>query len=669
MSVSWQIPRNCLGWILLAQLALIGPHIERLPWWVLFAYGSCALWRVMVFQGRWSFPPRSAKLVFSLLCFYGIWRNFGTMIGLEPTVALLLSGFCLKLLELANKRDVYVIIYLGFFVALTEFLFFQDFFIVVYILFTLLLLITSLVALHQHGYDRLTLISMKKSAVILLQAMPVMLVLFLVFPRFDPLWKVPLPSHQSTTGINDTLSPGDISNLSQSGELAFRVVFEDIVPSRQQMYWRGLVMSEFDGRSWSQGGWAKSFMTQQQTDQLLKLQQQPLRYSVIQEATYQPWLFSLALVYSNDPSIKIASDYRLVRNEDIYARIKYDVMSTADAAFGVEMDDRSRRMETRLPTQGNPEARAFAQSLYAQSIDQNDFIDRVLGHFSEQQYYYTLKPPLLGEHSIDEFLFTSRRGFCSHYASSFVFLMRAAGIPSRVVVGYQGGEINPLTGTVLVHQFDAHSWAEVWLAGEGWRRVDPTAAVAPSRIEFGLETAMLAEGSFLSDAPLSPMRYRNVQWLNKLRLQLDAFNFYWSSWVLQYKDEQQSRVLQSLLGKVTPWRLAAFMLSIGGGLLLIVAYSLLRGRSKPKLAAEVKAYFRLCKRLEKAGYQRLEHEGPIDFARRIAEQQPPWKQPLLAATRAFVSLSYESLSAAKQQDLLGELRREVSLLSVQLKRK
>jgi hypothetical protein len=294
---------------------------------------------------------------------------------------------------------------------------------------------------------------------------------------------------------------------------------------------------------------------------------------------------------------------------------------------------------------------------------------RTIRHFTEDKYYYTLKPPLLGEHSVDEFLFASKRGFCSHYASSFVFLMRSVGIPARVVVGYQGGEINPITGTVLVHQFDAHSWAEVWLAGGGWRRVDPTAAVAPNRIEFGLETAMLAEGSFLSDAPLSPMRYRNVQWLNKLRLQVDAFNFYWSSWVLQYKDERQSKVLQSLLGEVTPWRLAAFMLSVGGGLLLIVAFSLLRGRIKPALAAEVKAYFRLCKRLEKAGYHRLTHEGPIDFARRVAEQHPPWKQPLLAATRAFVSLSYEPLSSTQQQLLLGQLRREVALLSAQLRKK
>ncbi len=663
MSISWQIPRNCLAWILVSQLVLIIPHAERLPWWVLGAYVLCSLWRIMVYQGRWSFPPKSVKVLLSLLCFIGIYRSYGTMIGLEPTVALLFSGFCLKLLEVVNKRDVYVIIFLAYFVALTQFLFSQDFAVTVLIFATLLLITTALVALHQHSYDRLNIVSMRKAALIFIQAIPLMLVLFIVFPRFEPLWKVPLPSHQAKTGITDSISPGDISNLSQSGDLAFRAVFEGEVPARDKLYWRGIVMSDFDGRAWTQGELKKDFMSEQQTDAVLMQLQNPVRYSVIQEASYQPWLFTLALAYTADKNILEVTDYRLVYNDDIHTRIKYDVVSDQTAMIQPELDRRTRTFETQLPNNSNPQSLLFAKSLYAQSSGDKDYINRILRKFRQEEYIYTLKPPLLGQHSVDEFLFSTRRGFCSHYASSFVVLMRAAGIPARVVAGYQGGEINPITGTVLVHQFDAHGWAEVWLEGEGWVRVDPTAAVAPERIEFGLERAMQEEGSFLSDAPLSPLRYRNLAWLNKIRLQLDAFSYYWSDWVLQYKGEKQSRALQKILGEVSPWRVALFVVGIGAMVLLFVAVDLLKGRSRPRPAKEVRIYLRLCKRLERAGYQRLQDEGPIEFAQRVADSEPVWKAHLLAATRAFVTLSYEPLPAEQRKAVMKQLRSEALRLS------
>ena len=669
MSVFWQIPRNCLGWILIAQLALIVPHVQRLPWWVLVAYAICALWRIMVFQGRWSFPPKIIKVVLSLLCFLGIWRAYGTLVGLEPTVALLFSGFCLKLLEIEKKRDVYVVIFLGFFVALTEFLFSQEFLVTAYMLLTILLLCTALVALHQHSYDRLNLVSIKKSGLIIAQAIPLMLVLFLVFPRFDPLWKVPLPSHQARVGVSDTLSPGDISNLTKSSELAFRVLFEGDVPSRKDMYWRGLVLSDFDGRRWQQGISSKYLMRDMQLREIESFQENPFIYSVILEPTYQRWLFSLALAYPGDNDIEIASDYRLISKENVYSRIKYDVTSTPNGMRRLNISDLTLRAETQLPNVGDPKSRAFAEQLFAKSNGRIDFINRVLNTFTQEEYFYTLNPPLLGENSIDDFLFASRKGFCSHYASSFVFLMRAVGIPARVVVGYQGGEINPITGTVLVHQFDAHSWAEVWIQGEGWLRVDPTAAVAPSRIEQGLQQALEQEGSFLEESPLSPMRYRDVQWVNKIRLQFDAFNYYWNSWVLQYQDERQTSLLNTLLGGATPWRIAMFMLSVGGVLLLLVAYSLLQGRSKRRSTDEVKSYLRMCKRLEKAGFKRHMNEGAIDFAKRIAEQQPPWRNHLLAATRTFVTLSYEPLPKDQYRSTVKKLRKEIMQVTLQLRLK
>ena len=274
---------------------------------------------------------------------------------------------------------------------------------------------------------------------------------------------------------------------------------------------------------------------------------------------------------------------------------------------------------------------------------------------------------MLGEDTIDDFLFDTRRGFCSHYASTFVFLMRAAGIPARVIAGYQGGEINPISDTVLVHQFDAHGWAEVWLEGDGWVRFDPTAAVAPDRIEYGLENAMAEEGSFLADTPLSPLRYRNIAWLNSVRLQMDAFGYYWSSWVLQYKGERQLQVLQNLLGEVTPWRVAALLMTVSSVVLLIVFGHLIKGRGEPKAAVYVKWYLRLCRQLEVAGYVRHASEGPIDFARRVDRANPQWKKTLLSATRSFVRLSYEQVSQREQSLLVKELRRDVLSMMYQLR--
>jgi hypothetical protein len=256
-------------------------------------------------------------------------------------------------------------------------------------------------------------------------------------------------------------------------------------------------------------------------------------------------------------------------------------------------------------------------------------------------------------------LFNTKRGFCGHYASSFVFLMRSAGIPARVVSGYQGGEINPITGTILVHQFDAHAWAEVWLPDEGWVRFDPTSMISPERIEYGLEYAMQEEGSFLSGSPLSALRYRNVEWLNRLRLQLDAFSFYWSSLVLQYKGKRQVDLLNQLLGDISPFRVAGFILGAGALVLLSIAFFELRGRGRPKSSPEVQLYLRLCKRLERVGFERRKHEGPIDFSRRVTKQQTKWKPHVLSATRAFVTLSYEPLTSEEKVISLKLLKREV----------
>jgi transglutaminase-like putative cysteine protease len=666
MSTRWQIPRNGLAWLLLSQLAVIAPHAPRLPVWVLGAFAVSVLWRLMVFQGRWSFPDRLAKAALMLACFVGIYVSYDSYLGLEPTVALLISGFSLKLIEAVSKRDVYIIIFLAYFVCLTEFLFSQDFLITVYMFASVLLTTSALIALHQHQYYQFNYRALKKSGLIFAQAIPLMLVLFIIFPRFTPLWSVPLPSHQAKTGMSAEMSPGDISQLSQSSDLAFRAVFEGDIPANNLLYWRGVVLSLFDGRRWSQNSRYLAPLNQGDENLLKNSTSKKITYSIIQEPTYRPWLFGLSMVDSRDQSISITSDYRLLRKGEVYERIKYDVVSDINAKLELVISASRFRTETLLPQRGNEQSKALAKKMLQESSDSKDYINTVLKYFREESFVYTLKPPLLGENSIDDFLFDSRRGFCEHYASSFVFLMRAANIPARVVTGYQGGEINPITKTVLVHQFDAHAWAEVWLEGEGWIRVDPTAAVSPDRIERGMDEALFSEGSFLAGSPLSTARYRRIAWLNKIRMQLDAYNYYWVTTVLKYRGETQSNFLKRLLGEVDPWRIGGLLLSVGVFVGFIVAYSLFKERWKKRVDPAVSAYLKMCAQLEKQGHHRPPYEGAITFARRISEAERGLsvenKKHLLAATKAFVTISYKPIPKQKKSSLLKLLHNEIAQL-------
>ncbi len=657
MQVAWQIPRNCLAWLLFSQLTVIAPQASRLPLWVLVVYLLAGLWRVMVYQGRWSFPHWPIKVSMMLACFVGIFLSYGSLLGLEPAVALLISGFSLKLIEVIKQRDVYVIIFLAYLVLLTEFIFSQDIYITVYMLLPMTTVTASLVALHQHGYDGFSFTSLRKAAVILLQAFPLMLLLFFIFPRVAPLWSVPLPTHQAKTGVSDTLSPGDISSLSQSSELAFRVDFQTAIPPPKQRYWRGLVLDQFDGRKWT-----RSELDQGATmdKPLSQTGAGVINYTVIQEPTFQPWLFTLAVAYSTTAGIERTADYRLQRKLPVSERLIYQVSSDTRQPMDVQLDKRLRLMNTRLPVQGNQRAQLLADQLYAQSTGKRDYINTLLRRFSEQDYVYTLNPPALGENSIDAFLFDSRRGFCGHYASSFAFLMRAVDIPARIIGGYLGGEVNPITGTVLVHQFDAHAWVEVWLPGSGWLRVDPTAAVSPERIEQGLEQAVAAEGSFLSGAPLSAARYRHIIWLNTLRMRMDALNYYWINWVLDFKGEKQLQVLKALLGEVTAPRLILLVLSVGAVVLSVITFLLFKSRRGSKQGPAEGVYFAMCRRLDKLGFHRHAGEGPMDFAHRIAAEQPQWKEHLLSASRAYASLAYEPLLPKQQQAILKLLRTEAA---------
>ena len=655
--VPWQIPRASLAWLLLAQAALLLPQVEHLPYWISGVFVFTAFWRVMVFQGRWSLPHAAIKGLMALACIVGIYTSYRTFVGLEPTVGLVIAGFYLKLLEMSTRRDAYVIIFLGFFIALTQFLFSQYILITLYMLLPLVLLLAALVALHQSDLLVSQTISIKKAGMIFLHALPIMLLLFIVFPRIGPMWGVPSPQHQAKTGMTDELSPGDVSALAQDSRLALRVLFDGGMPSLSQMYWRGTVMSAFDGRRWRVVGQQARLLTPSERSQIAQRVSGHLRYNVIQEPTRRPFVFGLAVASVPDSRFLMTSDYQLRSINDLTDRAQYTVESNLTLPRDALLLQEQRDLNMQLPAQGNQRTRVFARDLRAAVASDADFVDAVLQFYRREPFVYTLKPPPLGADTIDQFLFKTRRGFCEHYASSFTFIMRAAGVPARIVAGYQGGEVNPLTGAVLVHQFDAHAWSEVWLTGRGWVRVDPTAAVAPARIERGLEDALAAEGSFLSDSPLSALRFRHVAWLNGLRLQLDALNYEWARWVLGYRGETQMDVLRTVLGKVDILRMMMLVLGVGAAVIGVIAAGFFfAGYQRPDPAR--RAYDRLCTRLNKIGYGRQPAEGPIDYARRLSREKPAWKTYIQAVTRAYVAVEYENVSRARYRAELTVLRRE-----------
>jgi transglutaminase-like putative cysteine protease len=662
MSEQQWIRRYALTWLLVAQVAVIIPHSLRLPIWIDIVWLISAIWRVLVYQGRWSFPNRVVKTVLVIGCLAGIRYSYTAWTGLEPTVALLIICFSIKLLEAATRREALILLFLGYFVALTVFLFEQGLGTVLYMLLPVVLLTAALVALHQsaqHEPLRFSWQPLRSAAVMAAQAVPVMLLLFLVFPRIAPLWQVPLPSAGAHTGMSDEMAPGDIAELSLSDALAFRVAFSGAVPSVRDLYWRGLVLDKFDGRRW-----LSSTFNDMPLPQTPNAASGPaLDYQVYLEPTYQRWLYALQRPVSVDAKTSLTIDYRLLAPDIIYEKMVYRARAYPQAPLDAELDTRLRKYELTLPAKGNPRAQAWAQQLRAQYSDDAALIDALLQYFRAQEFYYTLKPPLLGEQAIDEFLFDIRRGFCEHYASTFVFVLRAAGIPARVVVGYQGGEINPLTGTVLVHQFDAHAWAEAWLPERGWVRFDPTAAVAPQRIENGLERAV-SSGEFLGQSPLSVNRYRTLGWLNALRLRTDAMNYAWTRWVVNYRDDTQTAVLRNLLGEISPLRIGLLLVGGGGAMLAIVALVLLGHQFfADRLPIEQIYYQRFCRRLAQRGFERPAGMAPGDYARWVLAQQPQWRF-VREITDCFEMLSYRKLSLQQRRQLLLRLKRSIGRINL-----
>ena len=479
-----------LPWVLAALGSAVAPHLPHLPAWVSLLLLAIATWRWLADARGWPLPPVWLRVLLVLLSAAAILATYRTLNGLEAGTAFLVLMAAAKLLETRTARDLTVLVFIAWFLLYAALLRDQSLPYLPWLLASAYLSAVALMRVHAAQAQAPARHILRRTAWLMAQAVPLALLLFLLFPRLPgPFWGIDSRT-EARTGLDDEMTPGDVSDLSASGEVAFRVRFRGATPTPEQRYWRGPVLHEFDGRSWRRPR-AQAF-----PDTTVTPRGAPIEYQVTLQPHGRRWVMALDLPATwPQREISQSFDLTLLAARNINNVTAFDLVSYPDSVAGLDLPESTRRKDLDLPRDGsNPRSVALGRELAARHAgDPLAIAGEMLRTFREQPFVYTMQPPRLADNAVDEFLFSTRKGFCEHYASAFTVVMRAAGVPARVVTGYQGGEFNPLGGYLIVRQSDAHAWTEVWIRDRGWLRVDPTAAVAPERIQGGLIDAVGAD--------------------------------------------------------------------------------------------------------------------------------------------------------------------------------
>jgi len=677
-----QIPRNSLIMLMAAFVIVILPHTAQVSPWIIAAGLFCVWWRWMIFLGRRNFLLLWQKAVLVIACGAAVVISEGVTQNLETWAALLIMAFALKLLEMKTQRDAYVIVFIAYFIIAIEFIFKNSMGIVAYELCALILVTAAMVGMNQFHTRVKALASIKVASKILAQAIPLMIVLFVLFPRIGPMWSITSSNQHARTGLSSEMTPGDVAKLARSDEIAFRAIFKGTPPANSELYWRGRVYADFNNGKWSEARVPSKFSNIQKIDwvQNLKDSQKKawfipetldqnssskLNYSILLEPTHNRWLIGLDLAIPKTKSAGLNWDYKLINRQAVQSLLRYEVDTYPDAILNTWLPEFLRNQTTHINKQDNPKTIAFAQNLYTESKNIDNFVENVLEHIRTQPYHYTLEPPTLDkENSIDQFWFTTRQGFCTHYAGAMVYMLRAAGIPARMVGGYQGGEINPLTGHVVVRQYLAHAWVEYWQTERGWQRVDPTAAVAPSRIHDSLSAA-LPENDLSSLSAFTNVRLNGLPGLQKMMYLFESLEHRWNLFIIGYNSERQTDFLQKLLGKITTAKIALVLLIGAFFSVAFVALSLfLSNRSKPQHPV-VKVFHGFISRLHKRGIERKPEEAPAQFIERVCQDHKLDSQSYQPVATMLNNLLYDP-DTGYTKEKLNTLKNHLQKLQLRL---
>ncbi|MGD8236611.1 MAG: DUF3488 and transglutaminase-like domain-containing protein [Chromatiales bacterium] len=635
------------------MIASVIPHVWHIEISVLLFFLAMAGIRLFLRKPsqarirKWLMLP---LLVAGILIVYAEYR---LPVGTKPGVAFLVTLFGLKILEVNKRRDIYVLTFIAFFTIATQFLFENGLLFTLYLMLVMIMLVWLLTTLNRSEPEEEILTNLRAIAGIVIPAIPVTIILFYLFPRLaSPLWEITSHERIGVTGLSDSISLGTISQLSQSGATAFRVTFKGEIPEQRELYWRGPVLWESNGRDWTTGPLLE------QTPTNYELMSDFIEYDVVMEASDQPWLFALDLPATLPDNTSLTRDFRLIADKPITDTLQYSVTSGIDFINAeLRQDDEQRALQ--LPDRTTVRVRDFARQLKQESAGDEAFINKVLAHFNRQPFIYTLRPPVLGDNPVDEFLFETRRGYCEHYATSFVTLARAAGIPARIVTGYQGGEYNPIGNYLRVRQSDAHAWAEVWLEQSGWVRIDPTAAVAPERVERELDLgAVESDGRLIfrvDDKGLLSRLGSQAKWL------VDSVQLNWQRWVVNF-DQQRQRNLLSLFGLDRLSRPLLMTIAILAATLLILLFTFFvmrLNRDAPDPATRL--YQRFSRKLSGIGLARHPNEGPLDYLQRIGAQRPDLREAAGTIIEQYIMIRYRERDTKEQLQALARSVRQFSV--------
>jgi transglutaminase-like putative cysteine protease len=640
-------------YLALAQWVVLFPLLFTLPTIIAVFILLPPSWVLLASYRNKDAPiNRWLLMVITLALALFIWRYFGTLRGKDAGVALIAVMYSLKILESWHYRELNLLLTLGFFVLAMSFLFIQSFWLLLYLFFAYGFLMYVL--MRANTYHDLA-IDWRSSAKLLGWTIPIMILLFLFFPRLPgPLWKMP-GEMTAGTGITDSMTPGDIGVLNLSEEPAFRVKFlskKNFLPN--QLYWRGLVFEHYDGVNWRPDQRRKPI-----DNSVRYVEDAMVSYQVTMEATKQRWLFGLDIPIESDSNAIVFSDGTFVSRFNINQRYRYQMTSAIGAVIEAELSPLARQINLNLPESSNPQARQWAVEQFSRIQDAELFVDFLLRYINQQPFYYTLNPPIMMEQMVDDFWFNHKRGFCEHYAGSVVFMLRAAGIPARVVTGYQGGEYNEIGDYYLIMQRDAHAWLEYWLDGKGWVRVDPTSAIAPSRIEANLLQDIGQRGWLFDSLP--ELESVKLGWIDFARQWMDNANTFWREWILDFNQTSQWDLLSRLsLHKLPKSWLYGLVMTIIVLITVLMGYRWIGAPIKQDRLS--KTMHRWLSYLAKQGIEKAPNEGMLDFAARVAKQIPEKKNTIDEIVLSYLELrfGYAEFSTHQLVDLEHKVKHYIA---------
>ena len=603
-------------------------HIDRLPAWVSAAALVLIGWRLAAARGRLPLAGVMVRTVLAAAVVIAVLGRFHTLNGLAAGSALLTLMAALKLLETYRRRDRLVLVGAGLFLLLAACLDRQSLARAPLYLAQVWLCCAALAVIATDGLPGRAAVALAGRTLLL--ALPLAVLLFLFFPRLaGSFWAVPR-GDEAVTGLSDTMSPGGIGKLTTSYDVAFRVAFEGELPPLHERYWRGPVLHRFDGFTWSRGAGDSGARAP------WEFAGPAYRYHVALEPSHQRWWFALDTpAESPDANVRLTRDSELVAARPVADPTGYEALSYTAWRGAAPLSDWERLENTALPRGRNPRSLELARELRARAGTEAGFVAAAVGYLRDGGFVYSLEPEQLGTEQIDDFLFRTRTGFCGHYASAFTVLMRAAGLPARVVTGYLGGEWNPAGGYLVVRQSDAHAWVEVWLDGRGWMRVDPTAVVEPARLEHGafdlLPEAMSASTRLLRGSP----------WLVHLLQRWDAANAWWNERVVKFGYPTQLDLL-ARLGFPAADTVALGWAFVGAllGWLALIAWHLGRSVRARRPDAIARSYALLCRKLARTGVARAAHQGPLSYAEALSAAGPGIGTSARALLEQYARLRY-----------------------------